>query len=183
MYKKIPLTVRTLCFSAACIAVAVLLSLIPPYRMANGGSVTFGSMFFISLAGFWYGPYMGITAGITFGLIDFIIKPEFLHPIQVLFDYLLAYGALGLSGFFRGRRFGMCAGYITGASVRFLLVTLSGCVFWSSYLSYGSTFGLIVASGAYNITYILPEMILTVLVISVPGFRSALAYIERSYIG
>lgn len=49
---------------------------------------------------------VGIGAGIVLGLIILYFLPSFSSPfslVQVLLDYPLAFAALGLAGFFRGR--------------------------------------------------------------------------------
>ena len=47
------------------------------------------------------GPKVGITTGVIYGIIQFIILPYAIDPIQVLLDYPLAFGVLGLAGFFQ----------------------------------------------------------------------------------
>ena len=43
---------------------------------------------------------VGIIAALAYGILQFITGPYVVHPAQVLLDYPLAFGALGLSGFF-----------------------------------------------------------------------------------
>ena len=80
---------------ATVICVAIKLPSLP-----NGGSVTLFSMLIICLIGYWYGPKVGIIAAITFGILQFIVGPYVVHPLQVILDFPLAFGALGLSAFF-----------------------------------------------------------------------------------
>ena len=85
---------KQLVFSAVALALATVTSLIKPFDLPMGGSVTLFSMLFIVLIGYWYGPYIGITAGIAYGLLQFVIEPYFYSIPQFFTDYPLAFGAL-----------------------------------------------------------------------------------------
>ena len=82
--------------------------------MPFGGSVTLCSSFFIVLIAYWYGPAVGMMAGVAFGLLQFVLGPFIISLPQVLFDYPLAFGALGVAGFFYHRKHGLLIGYIAG---------------------------------------------------------------------
>ena len=81
----------------------VIATVIKLPSLPNGGSVTLFSMLIICLVGYWYGPVTGIIAAVAYGVLQFITGPYVVHPLQVLLDYPLAFGALGLSGFFYKR--------------------------------------------------------------------------------
>ena len=141
--------------------------------MPQGGSITPGSMLFITLVGYWLGPVYGIIAGISKGLLDTITGAYVVHPIQYLLDYPMAYGMLGIAGFFRKTNHGLQIGYIAGVLGRLLMVFISGLVFFSDI----GNMGLISASVfsfTYNITYIGPEMLVTLVIISLPAMRHAI---------
>ena len=104
--------VKKLVFSAMGIALAMVTSYIKVWEMPMGGSVTLLSMLFISLIGYWFGVRYGILTGAAFGLLQFVIEPYMLSIWQVLLDYPLAFGALGLSGIARNRKYGLQIGYI-----------------------------------------------------------------------
>ena len=59
-------------------------------------------MLFAMLPGFFFGPAIGIAAGVAYGILQFIIDPYVLTPVQAILDYVFAFGAFGLSGFFAG---------------------------------------------------------------------------------
>ena len=102
--QKTKFTTRQLVFSAMAIAVAVVCSMIKVFNMPNGGSVTLLSMFFIVLVAYWYGPYVGIMTGLAYGLVQFVTEPIFYTIFQLFLDYPLAFGALGLAGFFNKKK-------------------------------------------------------------------------------
>nr|MCR5271543.1 energy-coupled thiamine transporter ThiT [Lachnospiraceae bacterium] len=105
-------TTRQLVFSAMALALALVTSEIKIINMPMGGAVTLLSMFFIAIIGYWYGPAIGIFTGIAYGLLNFVMEPIFYTIPQMLTDYPLAFGALGLSGFFKDKKNGLSIGYI-----------------------------------------------------------------------
>jgi thiamine transporter len=142
-----------------------------------GGSITLFSMLFVTLIGYWYGPKIGILTGVAYGLLQFVINPYFYTLPQVLLDYFLAFGALGLSGFFYKKKWGLQVGYIVSVLGRYIFSVISGAVFFGSYAPEGTP--VIVYSLTYNATYLLPEAILTLIVVSLPPFAKALNYVKQ----
>ena len=177
--KAKPFSVRTLTYCAICVALALALSMIRLFPMPQGGEVTLCSMLFIVLAGYWFGPKAGILAGVSLGLLKFVISPYAVHPAQILLDYPLAFGALGLSGFFRNRKYGLFSGYAAGCLSRFCMSFISGVIFFSSFAVEKGQHPMYY-SAAYNLSYILPEMGITLALLAVPQFRRAIERIKIS---
>ena len=165
-------TLRKLAYSAICVALSVVLSKISLFEMPQGGTVTACSMLFISLVGYWYGVRAGITAGLAHGLLHLFFGAHIVHPAQYVLDYLLAFGALGLSGFFRGKSKGLYYGYIVGLAGKFLFAFISGVIFFAEYAPIGQH--VWIYSALYQLSYIIPEMIITLIVISLPPVRKAI---------
>ena len=170
---------RMLTIAALCVALAFVLNQISVYRMPMGGSVTPFSMLFIVLAGYWLGPVYGILSGVALGLLDTVTGAYIVHPMQYLLDYILGFGALGLSGFFRKMPHGLVVGYVVGVMGRFVMVFLSGFLFFYMFAPEGQHPALF--SALYNITYIGPEMIATLIIIAVPAVRGAIDKLSRDY--
>ena len=164
---------------AACIALAFILNQITLFRMPQGGSITPASMLFAALAGYWLGPVYGIIAGVSKGLLDTMTGAFVVHPIQYLLDYPMAFGMLGLSGFFRKMNFGLQIGYIVGVLGRLLMVFISGLVFFSDITGMGLA-ASVTFSFVYNITYIGPELAVSLVIISLPSVRHAIDAITKS---
>ncbi len=169
--------VRKLVFSAMGIALAMVTSYIKVWEMPMGGSVTLLSMLFICLIGYWFGPKYGIITGAAYGLLQFIVDPYMLSIPQVLFDYPFAFGALGLSGFFSNRKFGLQIGYIVGVLGRFVFSTLSGVIFFAAYAPEGMNPW--VYSTLYQGSYLGTEGIVTLIIISLPPVTRALNLVKR----
>ena len=181
MSKGTKITTKQLVFSAMAIALAtVIATVIKLPSLPNGGSVTLFSMLVVTMVGYWYGPVVGILAATGFGILQFITGPYVVHPIQVVIDYPLAFGALGLSGFFCGKKNGLLKGYVAGVVGRFFFASLSGIIFYTVYVeSFRENMVAIWAGLVYNMTYILPEAVITVILISIPAVKDALAKIKQ----
>jgi len=169
-------TTKKLVYSALGIALALVTSYIKLWEMPMGGSVTLLSMLFICLIGYWYGLKYGLIAGIAFGLLQFVIDPYMISVPQVILDYPLAYGALGLSGLFCDKRFGLQIGYVIGVIGRFVCSTLSGVIFFADYAPEGMNPW--VYSIAYQGSYLGVELLLTLIVISIPPVAKALSLVK-----
>lgn len=174
------ITTKQLVFSAAAMALALVCSLIKFADLPMGGSVTLFSMLFIVLIGYWYGPYVGIMAGFAYGLLQFVIEPIFYTIPQMLFDYPLPFAALGLAGFFANKKWGLQVGYVVGVIGRYIFHVISGYVFFASYAPEGMH--PLVYSLGYNATYIVPEAVITLILICIPPMAKALEYVKRQAI-
>lgn len=181
MSEKRNLSTKKIVFSAAAVALAtVTANFIKLPSLPAGGSASLFSMLFICLVGYWYGPVTGISAALAHGLIQFISNPYIVHPLQVILDYFLAFGALGLSGFFSKSKKGLIKGYTAGVLGRFIFSTLSGMIFFTEYI--GSTADKMFAVWAgiwYNLSYIGLEYVLTMIVLTVPAVRKGLSSINK----
>ena len=105
------------------------------------------------------GPKVGILGGVVFGLVDMFPQPYIVHPAQLLLDYPIAFGALGLAGFFKGHPI---VGVVVGIAGRFASHFVSGFVFFATYAPAGMN--PILYSAIYNGSYLIVELILSVIV-------------------
>lgn len=181
MSKERKFTTKKLVFAAMAIALAtVVATVIKLPSLPNGGSVTLFSMLLVTLVGYWYGPAIGIVAAIAFGILQFITGPYVVHPIQVIIDYPLAFGALGFSGFFSNKKNGLLKGYLAGVMGRFFFASVSGLIFYTVYVdAFNENMIAVWASLVYNMTYIFPEAAITIVLISLPAVKSALSQIKE----
>ena len=170
------MSAKQLTFCAVAMALALVTSFIKFASLPMGGSNTLFSMFFICFIGYLYGPKIGIMTGVAYGILQLILGPYIYAPLQVLLDYPLAFGALGLAGFFSNKKFGLTTGVIVGILGRYICHVISGYVFFASYAPEGMN-PMIYTLG-YNATYIVPELIATVIVVSLPPVMKALKYVK-----
>lgn len=176
---------KQIVFAALAIALATVISTVLKLpSLPFGGSVTLFSMLVVCLIGYWYGPVVGICAAIAYGILQFITGPYVVHPIQVILDYPLAFGALGLSGFFCNRKNGLLWGYIAGVLGRFFFAQISGFIFFTEYT--GNLEGNLLALWAstfYNLAYLVPEAAITILLLSIPAVKSLFARLKVMAVG
>ena len=167
---------KKLTFCAMAIALATVTSFIKFADLPMGGSITLFSMLFVSLIGYFYGAKTGLMTGLAYGVLQLITGPYIYAPAQVLLDYPLAFGALGLSGFFKNKKHGLSIGYAVGVLGRYICHVISGYIFFGIYAPEGMN--PMVYTLGYNLTYILPEMIATLIVINIPAVSRAIAQVK-----
>lgn len=156
---------------ALMIAISAILNIIKfsgPW--AAGGSISLEMVPLIVFA-LRHGFKWGIFAGFIYGIINFVMAPFFLNPIQFMLDYGLAYLLVGFAGliivkeedsrtvmFFK-------AGWATIISVvlTFLSHYVSGIVYYGADAPAGQPVSLY--SLIYNGSYMGPSMILDLIVI------------------
>ena len=98
----------------------------------------------------------------------------------MVIDYPLAFGALGCSGFFANKKNGLLKGYIAGVFGRFFFASVSGLIFYTVYVdAFSENMMAIWASLVYNMTYIVPEAVITILLLLVPAVKKALAQLKE----
>lgn len=168
---------RKLTIGSLCIALSFVLSYIKLFHLPAGGSITPGSMIPIMLFAFIYGPVDGILAGLVYGLLEFIQEPFVVHWAQVLLDYPLAFGALGLAGYVKNN---FSLALVLGGLGRFFFSFLSGILFYASDAKQAGM-SVFIYSIAYNGTYMLAEIAICVVISLIPQFKNAVSKVKEEY--
>ena len=156
--------------TALMVALAMILDQIKLFSMPQGGSVTLFSILPIVVCGYLLGTRRGVMAGFCVGLINLIFGPYVIHPVQLLLDYPVAFGALGLSGLTANMKNGLTKGYIVGIIGRYICAVLSGVIFFGEYAPEG--FNAWTWSLWYNLTYLAAEGVITLIVINIPAVKN-----------
>ena len=178
---KRKMTTRQLVFCAMAMALAFITSYIKIFEMPWGGSITLCSMLFIVLVGNWYGVQTGILVGLAYGILQFIQEPYVLSFFQVCCDYILAFAALGIAGFFAKSRHGLLKGYIAAVIARGAFHALGGYLYWMDYMPDGFPQSLkSIYPIVYNYSYILAEAVITVIIISIPSVAKGLGRVKQT---
>ena len=175
---KAKLKTKHLVFSAVAMALAMITSFLKLFEAPMGGSVTLFSMLFICCIGYWYGLRTGIMTGVAYGLLQLISDPYIISLPQMITDYILAFGALGLSGIFCNKKNDLVKGYIVGVLGRYLFAFLSGLIFFGMYAE-GSGMSAPVYSLAYNGSYLGCEAAITLIVLAIPAVNRAFAKVKE----
>lgn len=168
---------KQLVFCAVAMGLGLVTSYMEIYSFPFGGSVTLFSMLFICLIGYLYGAKVSIPVAIAYGILQLIIKPYIYHPVQVLFDYPLAFGALGLSGFFYKTKNGLVKGYIAGIIGRWIFTSISGFIFFGEYAWPG--WNPLPYTLVYNGAYIFTEGVITVIILLLPVVTYAFMQVKK----
>ena len=178
-FKRKKLSVKALSVSSLCIALATILSFVPIMSMPYGGSVTLCSMLFVSLIGYFYGYSIGFTAAITYGVLQFIVGPYVVHPVQLLLDYPVAFGLLGLAGIaYKSKmKFSLQVALFLAFTGRLAASTLSGYIFFAEYTPEGMH--PMLYSILYNGQYIYAEYIITCVIVSLPPVAKMLTTVKN----
>jgi thiamine transporter len=142
---------------------------LPFLHLPQGGSITIGSMVPLIWFALRRGLRWGLEAGLIYGLVHIALFGEIYYPTQVLLDYPLAFGALGLAGAFQKRPI---VGVACAISGRFVCHFISGVVFFGQYAWEG--WNVIAYSAAYNASYLIPEFIISAAVILILLRRNVL---------
>ena len=167
---------KQLVVCAMAVALAMVASMLKIYSFPFGGSVTLFSMLFICFVGYLYGPATGMLTGAAYGILQLLIEPYIYFPVQVLVDYPLAFGALGLSGCFSRSKHGLVKGYLLGVFGRYVFTVISGWLFFGEYAWDG--WAAPPYSLVYNGCYIFAEAALTVIILSIPAVSKAMKKVK-----
>ncbi len=160
---------KKLTLSAVMISLSAVLSMVKVYELPLGGSITLLSMLPVAAIAICYGTKTGLFVSTLYAFLQIALDLGKLMgygmtPLTwigcLVFDYIIAYGALGLSGIFRKKgTLGMCAGVAISCFVRFASHFISGAIVFSVWCP--DDWNVYWYSIAYNGSYMLPELILT----------------------
>lgn len=161
-------------YAGLSIAISFVLSYLRLYRWPQGGSITPASMLPLFVFAYFFGVRAGITAGTAFGLLHLVQGPFIVHWAQLLLDYVLAYAALGVAGYFGES---LHKGIIAGGFLRFFFSFLSGVIFFGEYAPEGMN--PILYSLLVNLLIIGTETIICLVVSFIPQVNSALEKLKK----
>lgn len=166
---------------AILIALSFVLSLFKIFELPFGGSITPLSMLPVCLIGFLYGTKWSFGSAFVYSLLQLFTSSVFswgLSPLVlivcILADYIIAFTALGITGFFHKKgNFGIICGIFCAMLLRFVCHYISGVTIWAS--SAPPELDPFVYSLLYNGTFMLPECIFTVIgtimICNIPTFK------------
>jgi thiamine transporter len=151
---------RVLAEIAISVALAYVLNLIILYNLPQGGSITLGSMVPILILALRRGPNVGVFAGTVFGLVQLVLGGYWFSLAQVILDYPIAFAVLGIAGFFKKQPL---VGVAVSIFLRFVVHFVSGVIFFGQWAP--PELGPYVYSAIYNGSYLVPELIISSILI------------------
>ncbi len=169
---------RVLIECALMVAIGTILAQIKIIDMPYGGSVTLLSMLPFILVSLRHGTKWGLLTGFANSILQMLLGGLSAPPAgtmvalfaMIMLDYVLAFTVLGFAGFFAKKTSNVCAGTAIAMVLRFLCSFLSGFLLWSSYQSYyewANGMNAVLYSLIYNASYMVPETLITTIVIGV----------------
>lgn len=155
--------------TAVLVALAAVLSMIKIIELPLGGSITLLSMLPIVMLSIKYGTKWGLFAAFFYSLVqlglDFgKLMSWGLTPYMwigcIIFDYLVAFTALGLAGILHKKgAWGTYTGITLALVIRFISHFMSGIIVFGIWVD--PEWHPAAWSFAYNGSYMLPELIFT----------------------
>ncbi len=164
---------RRLAESALMLALSTILAEFAVFELPFGGSVTLFSQVPVILISYRYGVKWGLTTGLALSFIQLIFGIQNFSYVSgigafmilAFCDYIIAFSALGLGGMFRYKIkndvLAVSLGGIVVSIIRFICHFISGATIWGEYAEKGQT--VLEYSFTYNISYMLPELVITVI--------------------
>ena len=171
---------KKLAACAVMVALGAVLSMIKVLQMPFGGSITLLSMLPCAMISIMYGLKWGFAAsfvesvvqlafGITMdGILGWGMTPSALIG-TILLDHIVAYTVIGIAGIFRKKGYvGICCGTALAVALRFVCHFISGAIIFANFdefVAFGASWvgHPWLYSFCYNGTYMLPELIFTVI--------------------
>ncbi len=176
--REVKFTTGMLVNASLCIALSFVLSYIKLWSMPQGGSVTPASMLPVMLFAFIYGPIPGVMAGIAYGILQYIQGGYVVHWVQLIMDYPLAFGLLGLAGLYRKNIVVAC---FIGVFGRFLMHFLTGVIFFSEITQAADILPSILYSAAYNGPFLGVEFLICAAITLLPQMNRMIKHLQKTY--
>ncbi len=155
------LKVKVLAETALMVGLSGVLYYIKVFMLPQGGAITLASMVPIFLLSLRRGPRVGIIGGAIFGLVALAEDQFVYNPFGIFLDYPLAFGLLGVAGFFREKPM---YGIVVGTAARFCSHFVSGVLFFASYAWSG--WNVYAYSAAYNAGFLIPELAMSLIIMT-----------------
>ena len=163
-----------ICECAVLVALSLALMPIEIPGPAFGGDIDLVMIPLFILA-YRNGPLYGVAAGGVFGFLKCLIGGGIGWGLpSVLLDYVLAYAAVGLAGFFKGKSWAIELATFTGCFARFIIHFISGVTIYMITVPTevgGMTIGNpALYSIIYNALYMLPNTVIAIVIMSLLRF-------------
>ena len=155
------------------VALALVLDFVASFYSSwlwlQGGSISL-SLVPLAILAYRQGVKIGLLGAILMGVLQLLMGAFIFHPVQVLLDYPLAFGALGLTGLWAkpvnkgdGAALGIIISTFVASFFRWISHTASGYVFFGQYAPDGMN--PMWFSMTYNFGYVFFSWLTSVIVL------------------
>ena len=148
---------RSIVYGAIAIAMSFALSYARFLKLPQGGSVTFASLLPLMIYCAMFGTRRGVVVCLIYGFLQALQDTYIIHPVQFLLDYPLAFGMIGVSGFFcertplkKNKLIAFIVGAVIAVVLRYACHICSGVFAFADYADLETYDTAIAYSFAYN---------------------------------
>lgn len=165
---------RDIVYIAVFVALAVVFEwvskMIPFLQMPNGGSIEL-SVIAIICASFLLGWKSGLVVAYLSWLVSSLFfQPYYLNPMQMVFDYILPIGILGVASALAITKKGrpvIWSGVLAVLAIKTLSHVLAGALFWPPAGEAAGSMPAIVFSLSYNLPYNVATLLFAVILVPI----------------
>ena len=172
---------RSIVYGAIAIAMSFALSYARFIHLPQGGSVTFASLLPLMIYCCMFGTRRGIVVCLIYGCLQALQDTYIIHPVQFILDYPLAFGMIGVSGFFcertplkKNKLVAFIVGAVIAVVLRYACHICSGVFAFADYADLETYDTAIAYSFAYNsftIVDLAIDLAAGILLLLSPAFR------------
>ena len=172
---------RSIVYGAIAIAMSFALSYARFTHLPQGGSVTFASLLPLMIYCCMFGTRRGIVVCLIYGCLQALQDTYIIHPVQFILDYPLAFGMIGVSGFFcertplkKNKLIAFIVGAVIAVVLRYACHICSGVFAFADYADLETYDTAIAYSFAYNsftIVDLAIDLAAGILLLLSPAFR------------
>lgn len=172
---------RSIVYGAIAIAMSFALSYARFIHLPQGGSVTFASLLPLMIYCCMFGTRRGIVVCLIYGCLQALQDTYIIHPVQFILDYPLAFGMIGVSGFFcertplkKNKLIAFIVGAVIAVVLRYACHICSGVFAFADYADLEAYDTAIAYSFAYNsftIVDLAIDLAAGILLLLSPAFR------------
>lgn len=160
-------TVRMLCEGAIMIALALVLGLLKPFELPQGGSISLEMLPLFLFIARW-GMGSSLICCFAFGILQVFVQGAVSYGwVSIILDYIVAFGVMGLGGAAKGKIY---ISSILAALARFIVHFISGITVYRIVMPtelFNTTFtNPYLYSFIYNISYVGIDLALCLIIIT-----------------
>ena len=160
-------TIRMLCEGALMVALALVLGLLKPFELPQGGSISLEMLPLFLFIARW-GTGSSLICCFAFGILQVFVQGAVSYGwVSIILDYVVAFGVMGLGGVAKGKIY---LSSILASLARFIVHFISGITVYRILMPtelFNTTFtNPYLYSLAYNGSYVVIDLILCLAVIS-----------------
>ena len=160
-------TIRMLCEGALMVALALVLGLLKPFELPQGGSISLEMLPLFLFIARW-GTGGSLICCFAFGILQVFVQGAVSYGwVSIILDYIVAFGIMGLGGIAKGKIY---LSSVLAALARFIVHFISGITVYRIVMPtelFNTTFtNPYLYSFVYNVSYVAIDLAICLVIIS-----------------